>query len=141
MSEVEVGDEDLVRLSGEIAAAYVSHNAVSPADLPKLLKSAHAALAALRGSADPVPSTLVPAVQVRKSIRPDAIVCLECGQSYKSIRRHLRTSHGLSPEEYRRRWNLPSDYPVAAPDYSAKRSEMAKSFGLGGATGAKKRVR
>lgn len=140
MTEPAVEDE-LVHLSGEIAAAYVSHNALSATDLPSLLKTIHTALTALGAPAVPAQPKLEPAVPVRKSVTPDAIVCLECGQTYKSIKRHLQTSHGLSPQTYRERWSLPLDYPMVAPNYSASRSEMAKSFGLGrkGASGSKKR--
>lgn len=141
MPEPEANKDDLVRLSGEIVAAYVSHNALSPGDLPSLLGKVHAALAALKAPRDPVRPKLEPAVPVRKSVRPDAIICLECGRSYKSLRRHLQTSHELSPHAYRERWSLPPDYPMVAPEYSASRSQMAKSFGLGRKAAAPRKKR
>lgn len=141
MTDLEVAKDDLVQLSGEIAAAYVSHNALSPTDLPNLLKAIHAALTALRQPAVAPQPELQPAVPVRKSVTPNNIFCLECGKTYKSIKRHLQTSHGLSPQEYRERWSLPPDYPMVAPNYSASRSDMAKSFGLGrkGSAASRKR--
>lgn len=116
-----------------IVAAYVSHVAVSQSDLLKLIQDVHGAVAAL---AFPVITTtpaaeLVPAVPVKKSITPDFIICLEDGQKYKSLKRHLRTAYNMSPEEYRAKWGLPADYPMAAPNYSAQRSQLAKDNGLG----------
>jgi predicted transcriptional regulator len=140
MSDLETANEDqLVHLTGDIAAAYVAHNALSPGDLPVLLKKVHAALRELGMPADAgaVPPQQVPAVPVRKSVTPDAVICLECGQPLKSIRRHLQTSHGLSPADYRQKWSLAHDYPIVAPKYSAARSAMAKSIGLGGKPGAR----
>ncbi|MEX2479374.1 MAG: MucR family transcriptional regulator [Gammaproteobacteria bacterium] len=140
MSDLETADEDqLVQLSGDIATAYVTHNALSPADLPVLLDKVHAALLGLRKPADagPVLPQLVPAVPVRRSVTPDAVICLECGQPFRLIRRHLQTSHGLSPADYRQKWSLPQDYPIVAPNYSARRSAMAKSIGLGSKPGAR----
>ena len=131
MSDIEAANEDLVKLSGEIAAAYVSHNALSPTELPNLLKSVHAALRALASPPAAAEPEQQPAVPVRKSITPDGIFCLECGQTYKAIKRHLQRSHELTPAEYRERWGLPADYPMVAPNYSASRSRLAKSFGLG----------
>lgn len=141
MTDPEAANDDMVHLSGEIVAAYVSHNALSPSDLPDLLRSTHAALMALREPAPAPLPELQPAVPIRKSVTPDAIVCLECGQTYKSIKRHLQKSHELSPQEYRERWSLPRDYPMVAPNYSATRSELARSFGLGrkAAAGSTKR--
>jgi predicted transcriptional regulator len=125
-------DNDLIDLSTEIVSAYVSHNALSVSDLPKLIADVHSALRRLRSSA-PVEATeeLKPAVPVRKSIAPDYIICLEDGKKFKSLKRHLRTHYNLSPEEYRDKWQLPADYPMVAPNYSATRSRLAKDNGLG----------
>lgn len=126
------GDSDLVELSTEIVSAYVSHNAVSPGDLPRLIAEVHGALRGLRD--DDVPAQveeLKPAVPVRKSITADYIICLEDGKKFKSLKRHLRTHYNLSPEEYREKWGLPADYPMVAPSYSATRSKLAKDNGLG----------
>lgn len=122
----------LVELSAEIVSAYVSHNALSAPDLPKLIASVHAALASLDGAAEPEPVTeLKPAVPIKKSITPDYLICLEDGKKFKSLKRHLRTEYDMSPEEYRAKWGLPPDYPMVAPTYSEARSRLAKTIGLG----------
>ncbi len=125
-------DVDLVELSSEIVCAYVSHNAVSPSDLPKLINEVHGALKGLQnGGAQEQQEERKPAVPIRKSVAPDYIVCLEDGKKFKSLKRHLRTHYNLSPEEYRERWGLPADYPMVAPSYSETRSKLAKVNGLG----------
>lgn len=125
-------DIDLVEYSTEIVAAYVSHNAISPNDLPKLIADVHAALKGLgtEESVEPAEEKK-PAVPVRKSVTSDYIICLEDGKKFKSLKRHLRTHYNLSPEEYREKWGLPADYPMVAPSYSATRSKLAKDNGLG----------
>ena len=125
-------ETDLIELSTEIVSAYVSHNAVSPTDLPKLIAEIHGALRALQTNETPLPvEELKPAVPVRKSVAADYIICLEDGKKFKSLKRHLRTHYNLSPEEYREKWGLPADYPMVAPNYSATRSKLAKDNGLG----------
>ncbi|HEV7290905.1 MucR family transcriptional regulator [Devosia sp. RR2S18] len=125
-------ENDLIELSTEIVSAYVSHNSVSPTDLPKLIADVHGALRALQSNEAPVQvEELKPAVPVRKSVAPDYIICLEDGKKFKSLKRHLRTHYNLSPEEYREKWGLPADYPMVAPNYSATRSKLAKDNGLG----------
>jgi predicted transcriptional regulator len=125
-------DNDLIDLSTEIVSAYVSHNALSVADLPKLIADVHSALTGLRSGGAPEPAEeLKPAVPVRKSVAADYIICLEDGKKFKSLKRHLRTHYDLSPEEYREKWGLPADYPMVAPNYSATRSRLAKDNGLG----------
>jgi predicted transcriptional regulator len=125
-------DADLIELSTEIVSAYVSHNAVSPSDLPKLIAEVHGALRGLQSNEVPMPvEELKPAVPVRKSVGNDYIICLEDGKKFKSLKRHLRTHYNLSPEEYREKWGLPADYPMVAPSYSATRSKLAKDNGLG----------
>ena len=125
-------DNDLIDLSTEIVSAYVSHNALSLSDLPKLIADVHTALQGLKGNRTPEPAEeLKPAVPVRKSIAADYLVCLEDGKKFKSLKRHLRTHYDLSPEEYREKWGLPADYPMVAPNYSATRSRLAKDNGLG----------
>lgn len=123
---------DLVEYSTEIVAAYVSHNAISPTDLPKLISEVHAALRSLGSEETVTPvEEKKPAVPVRKSVTSDYIICLEDGKKFKSLKRHLRTHYNLSPEEYREKWGLPADYPMVAPSYSATRSKLAKDNGLG----------
>lgn len=125
-------DNDLIDLSTEIVSAYVSHNALSVNDLPKLIADVHMALRGLRTSGGSEPAEeLKPAVPVKKSVAADYIICLEDGKKFKSLKRHLRTHYDMSPEEYREKWGLPPDYPMVAPNYSATRSRLAKDNGLG----------
>jgi predicted transcriptional regulator len=133
LTGVELGaDGELIELSADIVCAYVSNNALSTTDLTRLIADVHTALKGLHSanSTEPV-EELKPAVPVRKSVMPDYIVCLEDGKKFKSLKRHLMTDHGLSPDEYRAKWGLPLDYPMVAPNYSATRSALAKSSGLG----------
>jgi predicted transcriptional regulator len=121
-----------IELSADIVSAYVSNNSVPAADLPALLASVHGALTkTAQGQTNEPQAELVPAVLVRKSVTPDAIICLEDGKSFKSLKRHLRTVYDMTPEQYRAKWNLPSDYPMVAPNYAKARSELAKTMGLG----------
>lgn len=136
MSEIDsaatLADNDLIELSAGIVSAYVSHNALSPTDLAKLIVEVHGTLKGLHSTEAPEPvEELKPAVPVRKSVAPDYIICLEDGKKFKSLKRHLRTHYNLSPEEYREKWGLPADYPMVAPNYSATRSRLAKDNGLG----------
>lgn len=127
-----IPDIELAEYAAEIVGAYVSHNSVAPRDLPGLLSKVHGTLATL-GQAEPekpVTGPLVPAVPVKKSVTDDYIVCLEDGKRFKSLKRHLGQL-GLTPAEYRHKWDLPADYPMVAPAYAAKRSELAKTLGLG----------
>ncbi len=122
----------LVELSADIVSAYVANNSVTPADLVGLLASVHASLVKLGSKPEAAaPATLVPAVSIRKSVTPDAIICLEDGKSFKSLKRHLNTSYGMTPAEYRTKWGLAADYPMVAPAYLEARSALAKSIGLG----------
>lgn len=125
--------ELLVELTAEIVAAYVGNHVVPVAELPHLIADVHAALNQTHA---PQPVALPaekpkPAVSVRKSIQDDQITCLECGGSFKSLKRHLMTHHSLSPEEYREKWDLSADYPMVAPAYAEARSRLAKEMGLG----------
>jgi predicted transcriptional regulator len=121
-----------IELSADIVSAYVSNNSVPATDLPSLLNSVFAALTkTAQGQQEEPKAELVPAVSVRKSITPDAIICLEDGKSFKSLKRHLRTTYDMTPEQYRAKWNLPGDYPMVAPNYAKARSELAKTMGLG----------
>jgi len=118
-------------LTAEIVSAYVSHNPIPSADLSSLVGAVHAALTgAPHGQAHKPQDELSPAVPVKKSVRPDYIVCLEDGRKFKSLKRHLGKL-GLTPEKYREKWGLPSDYPMVAASYTRKRSEIAKGMGLG----------
>lgn len=123
----------LAENAAHIVSAFVANNSVSAAELPHLIQAVHAALAAL--SAEPAaveaPKQLTPAISVKRSVTPDSIVCLECGQKFKSLKRHLLSKHGLAPDEYRKKWELSYDYPMVAPNYALTRSAMAKEIGLG----------
>jgi predicted transcriptional regulator len=121
-----------VELSADIVSAYVSNNSVPATDLPSLLQSVYAALTKTAlGQQEEPKAELTPAVPVKKSVTPDAIICLEDGKKFKSLKRHLRTTYDMTPEQYRAKWNLPADYPMVAPNYAKARSELAKTMGLG----------
>jgi predicted transcriptional regulator len=117
-----------------IVSAYVRNNTLNTNELPELIRSVHAALVSLSKPAADEPEPLKPAVPVKKSVFKEHIVCLEDGQKFKSLKRHLRSKYGLSPDEYRQKWGLPADYPMVAPGYSEKRSKLAKKMGLGRST-------
>lgn len=120
-----------IDFTADIVAAYVSNNSVAANDLPALIESVHRALGQLGTPASAPVEELKPAVPVKKSVTPDFIICLEDGKKFKSLKRHLRTSYGMTPEAYREKWGLPKDYPMVAPAYAAARSELAKNMGLG----------
>lgn len=134
-AEVESGaDEvfDLLVHSADIVAAYVGQNKVSPEQIPDLIRSVHQALSSLGGAAPtPTSEPQKPAVPINRSVSNDYIVCLEDGAKLKMLKRYLRSRYNLSPEEYRRKWGLPADYPMVAPAYAARRSEFARQIGLG----------
>jgi predicted transcriptional regulator len=129
----EATDQDKLRWSADIVASYVAQNSVSPSAIPELIRSVYDALSNL-GQA-PVAARPTekqkPAVPVSKSVHEDYIVCLEDGKRLKMLKRYLRSRYDLSPEEYRRKWSLPPDYPMVAPAYAARRSDFAKQIGLG----------
>jgi predicted transcriptional regulator len=123
--------ENTLRLTTEIVAAYVQRNSVSSDALPALIRSVEAALQNPNGEAETPPTASRPSsAQIRRSIRADGLVSFEDGKAYKQLKRHLGT-HGLTPQAYREKWGLPADYPMVAPSYSARRSELAKAAGLG----------
>jgi predicted transcriptional regulator len=118
----------------EIVAAYLRKNHVSTSDIPALISQVYLSVAGLAGPQSAkleTPAQLEPAVPIRRSVNKDSIVCLDCGYRGSMLRRHLRAAHDLTPEAYRQRWSLPADYPMVAPNYSARRSELAKANGLG----------
>jgi predicted transcriptional regulator len=128
----ESGVAELIDLTADIVSAYVSNNSVAASDLPKLIAEVHQALGrATNGMVEVESEPLKPAVNPKKSVFPDYIVCLEDGKKFKSLKRHLRTHYDLSPEDYREKWGLPPDYPMVAPNYAAARSQLAKKMGLG----------
>ena len=133
MTDSSPAQASLLALVSEIVSAYVAYNRVPVADLPALVATVHQELQAAPGPqhAELLETTQKPAVAVKKSVRPDSIQCLECGKAKKMLKRHLGSDHGLTPTEYRAKWNLPSDYPMTAPDYAKARSTMALKIGLG----------
>ena len=123
---------EVVELTADIVAAYVGNNAVPTAELPNLISDVYNALAnAMAGTKEKEVVEEKPAVPVRRSVTPDAIICLEDGKKFKSLKRHLRTHHNMTPEEYREKWGLGADYPMVAPSYAEARSSLAKKMGLG----------
>jgi predicted transcriptional regulator len=124
------GTAELIELAADVVAAYVSNNPLPVAALPDLISSVHASLASLTGNMEPAAEPLNPAVNPRKSVFPDYIVSLEDGRKFKSMKRYLRL-RGMTPDQYRAKWSLPGDYPMVAPNYAARRSELAKLIGLG----------
>ncbi|MDE2563011.1 MAG: MucR family transcriptional regulator [Sphingomonadales bacterium] len=132
-----MADETLLTLAADIVSAHVSNNALSADQLPVLIQSVYTSLAGLGQEPEPVEEKRQPAVSIRASVKPDAIACLECGAKMKMLKRHLATDHGLTPDEYRTRWKLAADYPMVAPDYAARRKELAVKIGLGRKPGQK----
>jgi predicted transcriptional regulator len=129
--EVHSG-EDLLRLGAGIVAAYVSRNPVSADAVPDIIRTVHQTLEGItRGAPAPADERPKPAVPIGRSVQHDYIVCLEDGKKLKMLKRYLRSRYNMSPDEYRRRWGLPPDYPMVAPAYAARRSAFAKQIGLG----------
>src|ERR1700676_4965895 len=115
----------------DIVAAFLKRHQVPAQELPALIASVSQSLGSLGEAPAAVPAPLTPAVPIRSSVGAETITCLDCGKKAKMLKRHLTTSHGLTVDEYRTRWGLPSDYPMVAPNYAARRSELARSIGLG----------
>ncbi len=122
---------DHLSLTANVVAAHVSNNTVPIADLPHLIEQVYKSLVSAGTEAAAVVERPQPAVPIKKSVTPDFIICLEDGKKLKMLKRHLMTSYGLTPDEYRERWQLPSDYPMVAPNYARQRSNLAKEIGLG----------
>ncbi|MET2832194.1 MucR family transcriptional regulator [Mesorhizobium shangrilense] len=121
----------LIELTADIVSAYVSKNAVPVTSLPELIESVNLSLAKIGHPAEAEKPAQAPAINPKRSVFPDYIICLEDGKKFKSLKRHLDIHHGLSPDAYRAKWGLPRDYPMVAQNYSASRSQLAKSSGLG----------
>src|SRR3954463_3600412 len=132
MSELQ-NTPNTIELAADIVSAFVSNNSVPVTELPALISNVHAALTnvASGSTQQPAEEPKAPAVPVKKSVQPDYIVCLDDGKRFKSLKRHLRTTYNLTPDQYRAKWGLAHDYPMVAPNYAAARSELAKQFGLG----------
>lgn len=135
---MELGDsvsrssDNLIELTADVVAAYVSNNPVQAADLPALIADVHSALGRVGGGGvAAVQEKPKPAINPKKSVHDDYIICLEDGKKFKSLKRHLMTHYGLTPEQYREKWGLEPNYPMVAPNYAAARSQLAKKMGLG----------
>ena len=137
-----MSEPDEKALLAQILSSYLSNNTVAPADLPSVIETVKKTFGGSGEAVSTIPSESVtktwePAVPVKKSVTPEAVICLCCGQRFKTLRRHLQTTHQLSPREYRATFGLKSDYPIVAPSYAAQRSGLAKSLGLGRKVGMK----
>lgn len=127
-----MGSSDLLRMTTEVVAAYLGNNTVPASQISEVIGAVHEALKNLSaGGGEPEPEPLRPAVPIKKSVTPEYIVCLEDGKQLKMLKRHLRTTYDMTPEEYRAKWGLPANYPMVAPNYARQRSEFAKKIGLG----------
>lgn len=128
---------ELAQLTADVVSAYVAKNVTPQSAIASLISDVHAALSDLGKASPESPTTVAveevqkPAVSIKKSVSPDAVVCLECGRAFKSLKRHLQSHHGLTPDDYRAKWKLSADYPMVAPSYSKARSSLAKGMGLG----------
>lgn len=134
----EVSQAEVLRMTAAVVAAYVRNNPVAASEVTGLIGAVHGSLSDLN-RANVEPEAPTPAVPVNRSIQPDHLVCLEDGRKLKMLKRHLRTTYGLSPEEYRAKWGLPADYPMVAPNYAKQRSAFAKQIGLGTQGGRRKK--
>lgn len=122
----------VLHMASEIVSAYVSHNALPAAHIPELIQTIYKSLSDMEQSqGDAAKEPLKPAVPIRRSITPEHITCLEDGKKLKMLKRHLRTTYNMTPDDYRKKWGLPADYPMVAPNYAAQRSDFAKRIGLG----------
>jgi predicted transcriptional regulator len=127
-----VEENSLIVLTADIVSAHLSNNSVAVGDVGSLVQRGHEALASLgKAPATEASQAKVPVVSIRASVKPDYIVCMECGKKQKTLRRHLQTAHDMTPEQYRRDYGLPHSYPMTAANYSEQRRTMAKTFGLG----------
>ena len=138
----ELDQSELLALTTEIVASHVSNNVVPVGDLSKLIQQVYATPASVTSSAlgaGQAAERPKPAVAIKKSVTPNYLICLEDGKKLKMLKRHLRTSYDLTPEQYRERWGLPADYPMVAPNYAKRRSVLAKKIGLGTKSGRRKR--
>jgi predicted transcriptional regulator len=124
--------DDILKLTADVVAAYVSNNPIPVSEVPAMIKSVHSTLGGLTGTSQGEALTAQkPAVPIKRSVTPDYIICLEDGKKLKMLKRYLRSNYNMTPEEYRAKWGLPADYPMVAPNYAAQRSEFAKKIGLG----------
>jgi predicted transcriptional regulator len=127
---------EILRMTAEVVASYLSNNMLPAAQIPDVINTVYGALNGISaGGAESKAEPQKPAVPIKKSITPEYVICLEDGRKLKMLKRHLRTTYGMTPDEYRAKWGLPADYPMVAPNYAAQRSAFAKKIGLGRSAG------
>jgi predicted transcriptional regulator len=132
----KIAEEELLRMTTDVVAAYVSNNTLPTAQLAEVINAVYSSLKSLEGQVAQVRAEpLKPAIPIRKSVTPEFLICLEDGKKLKMLKRHLRSTYNMTPDEYRLRWGLAPDYPMVAPNYAERRSEFAKKIGLGRSTG------
>lgn len=130
--EDNLDSSELLRMTTDVVSAYLGNNTVAASQISEVISTVHEALTRLNTeTGEPEAEPAKPAVPIRRSITPEYIICLEDGKRLKMLKRHLRTTYNMTPEEYRAKWGLPADYPMVAPNYAAQRSEFAKKIGLG----------
>lgn len=139
MSDKDSPTPDLLRMTAEVAAAYVSNNTIAASELTDVIKTIYNSLLSLERTDGNTMTAQKPMVPVKKSVTPEYIICLEDGKKLKMLKRHLRTAYRMTPDEYRAKWGLPADYPMVAPNYAQQRSAFAKRIGLGRKTAPKKK--
>jgi len=132
----KIAEEELLRMTTDVVAAYVSNNTLPTAQLAEVINAVYSSLKSLEGQvAEVQPEPRKPAIPIRKSVTPEFLICLEDGKKLKMLKRHLRSTYNMTPDEYRSKWGLAPDYPMVAPNYAERRSEFAKKIGLGRSTG------
>jgi predicted transcriptional regulator len=132
----KIAEEELLRMTTDVVAAYVRNNRLPTAQLAEVINAVYSSLKSLEGQVAQVqPEPLKPAIPIRKSVTPEFLICLEDGKKLKMLKRHLRSTYNMTPDEYRSKWGLSPDYPMVAPNYAERRSEFAKKIGLGRSTG------
>ena len=130
-TDTPVSDHDLLRMTADVVTAYVGNNTVAPTELAEVIRTVHGSLRQAQAGEAAAAAPPKPAVPIKKSITPDYLICLEDGRELKMLKRHLRTTYNMTPDEYRAKWGLDPDYPMVAPNYARRRSEFAKQIGLG----------
>ena len=127
----QVSRDELLSFTAEIVSAYVSNNTLQSSEISSLIEQVYKTMSGLNSETTVAADRPQPAVPIKRSVTPDYLICLEDGKKLKMLKRHLKTAYNMSPEEYRERWGLPSDYPMVAPNYARRRSKLAKDIGLG----------
>ncbi|MCS6985919.1 MAG: MucR family transcriptional regulator [Sphingomonadaceae bacterium] len=131
---------ELLALTSDIVSSHVANNNVAVGEVPQLIESVYRTLAGLANPAAKAEARPEPAVPIKQSVKPDYIICLEDGKKLKTLKRHLMTAYGMTPEQYRAKWGLPPDYPMVAPNYAEQRRKLAKAIGLGTNRTARKKT-